>query len=102
MADLFDMLCGQDRCAGGDATENGDVTRTVVLGTGGRCLLIDDHDRPRLGGISFDRPGAHQCGQMECTVDGEERPTASPISHARGIASRPSDVCIRAPAADVP
>ena len=32
--DLFDMLCGQDRRAGSDATENGDVTHTIVLGTG--------------------------------------------------------------------
>ena len=83
--ELLDVLLGQHVGAGGDVADERDVADGPALDGGAGGRVEADLDGPGLGGVAH--AGSRSCcsvARWACTVEGEVRPTASPISRTDG------------------
>jgi hypothetical protein len=79
---VLDILVGEQRTARGNLTDERQP-RQLCPAKGGR-LASDELERPRLGRVALEEAGALEVCKVACTVEGEARPTASPISRTVG------------------
>ncbi len=82
--DLLDVLLGEHVGAGGDVAHERHVAHRPALGHRIGGGVVADLDGPGLDRVATEVAERSASSRWVCTVDGDVRPTASPISRTDG------------------